>query len=105
MTTAGAFPSLRFEFKRQVAEGDLVVLHSHLVRRPGDRGMAVVDIFRLENSWVVSSRQKQVRTVVALLSISDLRPYWAMGWPKDMIRGTVRPVIPLPAVILFGKDD
>jgi len=48
-----AFPSLRFEFKRQVAEGDLVVVHSHLVRQPGDQGMAVMDIFRLENAKIV----------------------------------------------------
>ncbi len=48
-----AFPSLRFDFKRLVAEGDLVVVHSHLVRKPGDRGMAVMDIFRLENGKIV----------------------------------------------------
>ena len=47
-----AFPSLRFDFKRFVAEGDLVVVHSHLVRKPGDRGMAVMDIFRLENGKI-----------------------------------------------------
>jgi predicted SnoaL-like aldol condensation-catalyzing enzyme len=48
-----AFPSLRFDFKRLVAEGDLVVVHSHLVRKPGDRGMAVMDTFRLENGKIV----------------------------------------------------
>ncbi len=50
---AKAFPSLRFDFKRQVAEKDLVVMHSHLVRQQGDRGMAVIDIFRLENGKIV----------------------------------------------------
>jgi predicted SnoaL-like aldol condensation-catalyzing enzyme len=49
----GAFPSLRFNFKRFFAEGDLVVVHSHLVRQPGDRGMAVMDIFRIENNRIV----------------------------------------------------
>jgi predicted SnoaL-like aldol condensation-catalyzing enzyme len=44
---------LRFDFKRLVAEGDLVVVHSHLVRKPGDRGMTVMDIFRLENGKIV----------------------------------------------------
>ena len=48
-----AFPPLRFDFKRFVAEGDLVVVHSHLVRKPGGRGMAVMDIFRLENGKIV----------------------------------------------------
>ncbi len=50
---AKAYPSMHYEFKRQVAEGDLVVVHSHLVREPGDRGMAVMDIFRLENGQIV----------------------------------------------------
>ena len=47
------FPELRMEPKRIIAEGDIVVLHSHLVREPGDRGRAVVDIFRLENGKIV----------------------------------------------------
>lgn len=48
-----AFPSLKVDFKREIAEGDLVALHSHMVRSPGDRGMAVVDLFRLENGKIV----------------------------------------------------
>lgn len=48
-----AFPALRVDFKRLVAEGDLVVLHSHFVRSPDDRGMAVADIFRLDGGKVV----------------------------------------------------
>ena len=47
------FPELRMEPKRIIAEGDYVVLHSHLILKPGDRGMAVVDIFRLENGKIV----------------------------------------------------
>jgi predicted SnoaL-like aldol condensation-catalyzing enzyme len=50
---AQAFPNLRVDLKRQLAEGDLVVTHSHLVRQPGDRGMAVMDIFRLEDGRIV----------------------------------------------------
>lgn len=50
---AQAHPSFRFDLKRQVAEGDLVVVHSHLIRQPGDRGMAVMDIFRLEDGRIV----------------------------------------------------
>ena len=48
-----AFPNFRLEVKRLVAEGDLVMMHSHLVRQPGDRGVAVVDIFRLEEGKIV----------------------------------------------------
>ena len=47
------FPELTMEPKRIIAEGDLVVLHSHLILKPGDRGTAVVDIFRLENGKIV----------------------------------------------------
>jgi predicted SnoaL-like aldol condensation-catalyzing enzyme len=47
------FPELRMETKRIIAEGDYVVLHSHLILKPGDRGSAVVEIFRLENGKIV----------------------------------------------------
>ena len=49
----GAFPALHFDFRRFIAEGDLVVVHSHLVRQPQERGMAVMDIFRIENNRIV----------------------------------------------------
>jgi len=48
-----AFPTLHFDFKRFIAEGNLVVVQSHLVREPGDRGVAVMDIFRIENGRIV----------------------------------------------------
>jgi len=47
------FPELHMETKRVIAEGDLVVIHSHLTLKPGDRGSAVVEIFRLENGRIV----------------------------------------------------
>ena len=50
---AETYPSFRLELKRILADGDLVVTHSHLIREPGDRGMAVVDFFRLENGHIV----------------------------------------------------
>ena len=50
---AQTYPSFRIDSKRVIAEGDLVVMHSHLVRAPGERGTAVVDIFRLENGKIV----------------------------------------------------
>jgi predicted SnoaL-like aldol condensation-catalyzing enzyme len=50
---AETFPTFRLDVKRVVAEGDLVVMHSHLVRKPGDRGMAVVDFFKLEEGKIV----------------------------------------------------
>ena len=50
---AQTYPDFRMETKRIIAEGDYVVLHSHLILKPGDRGMAVADIFRLENGKIV----------------------------------------------------
>ena len=50
---AQTFPDFRFEPKRIFADGDYVIMHSHLIRKPGDRGQAVVDIFRLENGKIV----------------------------------------------------
>jgi predicted SnoaL-like aldol condensation-catalyzing enzyme len=47
------YPDFRMETKRIIAEGDYVVVHSHMVLKPGDRGSAVVDIFRLENGKIV----------------------------------------------------
>jgi predicted SnoaL-like aldol condensation-catalyzing enzyme len=46
----GANPGLRMDFKRMVAEGDLVVVHAHMIPAPGARGTAVMDIFRLDQS-------------------------------------------------------
>src|SRR5260221_10899814 len=47
------FPSSKSEIKRVIAEGDLVMLHVHSMREPGQRGRAIVDIFRVENGKIV----------------------------------------------------
>jgi predicted SnoaL-like aldol condensation-catalyzing enzyme len=47
------FPELRAEVKCIFAEGDFVIAHTHGVREPGQRGTAIVDIFRLENGRIV----------------------------------------------------
>ena len=46
-------PDAHGEIKRAFAEGDYVILHVHGMREPGDRGVAIVDIFRLENGKIV----------------------------------------------------
>lgn len=48
-----AFPDLRAEIKNIIAEGDYVTAHVHGVRVPGQRGTAIVDIFRLEAGKIV----------------------------------------------------
>jgi predicted SnoaL-like aldol condensation-catalyzing enzyme len=47
------FPNARGEIKRVFADGDYVILHVHATRELGERGVAVVDIFRLENGKIV----------------------------------------------------
>jgi predicted SnoaL-like aldol condensation-catalyzing enzyme len=47
------FPEQTNEVKRVIVEDDLVVLHIELHFVPGDRGMAVVDIFRIKDGKVV----------------------------------------------------
>jgi predicted SnoaL-like aldol condensation-catalyzing enzyme len=47
-----AYPRGSYEIKRVFADGDYVILHVHVVREPGTRGSAHVDIFRLENGKV-----------------------------------------------------
>ncbi|NUP30269.1 MAG: SnoaL-like domain-containing protein, partial [Streptomycetaceae bacterium] len=39
--------------KRIIAEGDLVAVHSHYVNYPGDRGSAILDLFRVRNGKIV----------------------------------------------------
>ena len=47
------YPRARMHLKHVFADGDFVIMHSNWVRSPGERGEAVVDIFRLENGKVV----------------------------------------------------
>jgi predicted SnoaL-like aldol condensation-catalyzing enzyme len=48
-----SFPQHRYEVKKVIAEGDLVVLHLHGMNGPNPHGESVVDIFRIENGKVV----------------------------------------------------
>jgi predicted SnoaL-like aldol condensation-catalyzing enzyme len=46
-------PRLEWRVVRTIAEGDLVVVHSHAIPEPGALGMSVVDIFRVANERIV----------------------------------------------------
>jgi predicted SnoaL-like aldol condensation-catalyzing enzyme len=46
-------PNAKSVIKRVLADGDMVILHVHAIREPGERGVAIVDIFRLENGKIV----------------------------------------------------
>jgi predicted SnoaL-like aldol condensation-catalyzing enzyme len=47
------YPESHSRMVRVFADGDYVILHVHMVREPGTRGEAVMDIFRLDNGKVV----------------------------------------------------
>lgn len=46
-------PDKVLDVKRVIAEGEFVVVHSHIRQKPGDSGAAVVHIFRFENGRIV----------------------------------------------------
>ena len=46
-------PDAHWELKRVFADGDFVITHGHTISKPGDRGMAAMDIFRLEEGKIV----------------------------------------------------
>jgi predicted SnoaL-like aldol condensation-catalyzing enzyme len=48
-----SFPQHRYEVKKVIAEGDLVVLHLHGINGLHPFGESVIDIFRIENGKVV----------------------------------------------------
>jgi predicted SnoaL-like aldol condensation-catalyzing enzyme len=46
-------PNAKSVIKRAFADGDYVILHVHSIREPGTRGVAIVDIYKMENGKVV----------------------------------------------------
>jgi len=47
------FPGLRADVKRAFADGDFVILHVHVKFQPEELGLAIVEIFRLEQGKIV----------------------------------------------------
>lgn len=46
-------PDATQTIKRAFVDGDHVIVHVHVVRFPGDPGLAVIDIFRVEDDAIV----------------------------------------------------
>ena len=47
------FPAPKWDVVRSAAEGELVFLHVHVTPAPGERGVAIVEIFRVQNHKIV----------------------------------------------------
>ena len=45
-------PEAVHDVKRAFVDGDHVIVHYHVRRWPGDKGWAVIDIFRVENGLI-----------------------------------------------------
>ncbi len=48
-----SFPAPKWDVVRSAAEGDLVFLHVHVTPAPGERGVAIVEIFRVQEGRIV----------------------------------------------------
>jgi predicted SnoaL-like aldol condensation-catalyzing enzyme len=59
------FPDLKYDIKRVIADGDLVLVHSNVVLTPGTRGSAVVDIFRFDRNHLIAEHWDTVQEVPA----------------------------------------
>ena len=53
MENHGQFPNKQLTVKHVLVDGDLVAVHSHIVPRQGEKGMAVVHLFRSEGNKIV----------------------------------------------------
>jgi predicted SnoaL-like aldol condensation-catalyzing enzyme len=47
------FPAMRLTVKNVIGDGDLVAIHSHVVLRPGEPGLATMHLFRFKGNKIV----------------------------------------------------
>jgi predicted SnoaL-like aldol condensation-catalyzing enzyme len=47
------FPVRQFDVKNVIAEGNMVVVHSHLIPKEGDKGMVTVHMVRFDGDKIV----------------------------------------------------
>jgi predicted SnoaL-like aldol condensation-catalyzing enzyme len=49
---AAQSPDLQYNVARVLAEGDMVLVHGNVVNQPGTRGIALVDMFRIQDGMI-----------------------------------------------------
>ena len=47
------FPEKQVDTKHVIGDDDMVVVHSHVIMKPGDLGVATLHLFRFENERIV----------------------------------------------------
>lgn len=47
------FPEKRVDTKHAIGDGNMVAVHSHVILKPGDLGIATLHLFRFENEKIV----------------------------------------------------
>ncbi len=50
---SGGDTGMKDVIDREISQGDMVMVHHHIVRHPGDRAQVFVDIFRLRGGLIV----------------------------------------------------
>lgn len=58
-------PDARQSIKRSFVDGDYVIVHTHVMRWPGDLGLAVVDIFRVGPDGLIAEHWDVIQDVPA----------------------------------------
>ncbi|WP_327418313.1 nuclear transport factor 2 family protein [Streptomyces sp. NBC_01233] len=57
------YPNLKYNVKRVLAQGDLVLVHANPIYEPGTRGVAVMDIFRFDEKGRIAEHWDTVQDV------------------------------------------
>lgn len=52
-TRAQEYPYYKVEIKRVIVDGNIVAIYAHEIMKPGEKGRALVDIYKLKNGKVV----------------------------------------------------
>ncbi|WP_367666979.1 nuclear transport factor 2 family protein [Streptomyces sp. DG2A-72] len=74
------FPDAKYDIKRVMSEGDLVLVHSNVVMTPGERGKAVFDIFRFQGGKI--AEQWNVAQDVPETSVNGNDMFSTESWPR-----------------------
>ncbi|MGW1562273.1 nuclear transport factor 2 family protein [Streptomyces sp. NPDC002144] len=85
VTVHQQYPDATYDIKRVISEGDLVMVHSHVVLTPGTRGSAVVDLYRFEGGRI--AEHWDVRQDVPATSVNGNDMFSTISQPRSPYPG------------------